>query len=103
MLRHSLCSRVAWTLLPMLLVLGFPARAAAPGERPSSTGEPSTIGTATMLPDGAIVLQLRAGGPGGAQGDAQLRHAPADPCYRAVRDHLPALRPDRTVPVPPFP
>ena len=56
-----------------------------------------------MLPDGTIVLQLRAGGPGGTQGDAQLRYPPADPRYLAVRDHLPTLRPGRTVPVPPFP
>ena len=90
-------------MLPMLLVLGSPARATAPGERPSPQDAPSTIGTATMLPDGTVVLQLRAGGPGGAQGDARLRYAPADPRYRVVRDHLPTLRPGRTVPVPPFP
>lgn len=59
------------------------------------------IGTATMLDDGTILLQLRAEAPG-VLGDALLRYAPADPHYGAVRDHLPALRPGATVAVPLF-
>ena len=60
------------------------------------------IGTATMLDDGTILLQLRAEGPGGVLGDALLRYAPTDPRYGTVRDHLPKLRPGATVNVPPF-
>ena len=55
-----------------------------------------------MLDDGTILLQLRARSPD-ALGDALLRYAPTDPHYGTVRDHLPALRPHGTVPVPPFP
>ena len=59
------------------------------------------IGTATMLDDGTILLQLRAEAPG-VLGDALLRYAPAHPHYGTVRDHLPTLRPGETVTVPPF-
>ena len=77
--------------------------AAADAAYPPSKNDPSTIGTATMLPDGTILLQLRAEVPGAVLGDAQLRYPPGNPHYRTVRDHLPALRPGGTVSVPPFP
>ena len=64
-------------------------------------GGTDPTGTATMLRDGAILLQPRAEG-GGNTGDALLRYAPADPHHGTVRDHLPALWPDGTVAVPPF-
>jgi hypothetical protein len=63
---------------------------------------PASIGSATMETDGTIVLHLRAESPG-AVGDGLLRYPPSDQRYRTVRDHLPGLRPGRTVPVAPFP
>ena len=103
-------------LLPVLLLPG-PASAEHGGSPAPQTGVPpqgrtdplpgtepvNSIGTATMLADGTILLQLRAEVPGGVLGDALLRYAPGNPDYRAVRDHLPALRPGGTVVVPPFP
>lgn len=70
-------------------------------DQPTLNGEADTIGTATMLSDGTILLELRAAAPD-VHGDALLRYAPADPHYGTVRDHLPALRPGSTVAVPPF-
>lgn len=68
---------------------------------PSDVKLPEQIGVATMDPDGTILLQLRAEGPGYI-GDGLLRYRPGQAGYDAVRAHLPALRPGVTVPVPPF-
>lgn len=98
--------------LGVLLLAGPGCRAAEPAVAPPAdiatkdqpirnTGTDPN-GTATMLGDGTILLQLRAEAPG-VLGDALLRYAPADRHYGTVRDHLPALRPGGTVPVPPFP
>lgn len=76
---------------------GVPVSSAAP----SDVKLPEQIGTATMDPDGTILLQLRAEGPG-YLGDGLLRYRPGQAGYDAVRAHLPALRPGVTVPVPPF-
>lgn len=73
-----------------------------PMERQARRSEAVSIGTATMLADGTILLHLRAEGHGGSVGDALLRYSPSDPRYQAVRDRLPGLRPGATVPVPPF-
>lgn len=73
-----------------------------PMERSPDRSGASSIGTATMLADGTILLQLRAEGRGSI-GDALLRYPPSDVRYQAVRDHLPELRPGATVPVTPFP
>ena len=83
---------------------GVLAGAAPPppaAETRSAEAAPS-IGTATMLEDGTVLLQLRATGPGGMVGDALLRYPPSDPNYAAVRAHLPALRPGGSVFVPHF-
>jgi hypothetical protein len=62
----------------------------------------SSIGTATMEPDGTIVLQLHAQGPGGSIGDALLRYPPDHPQYHSVLDHLGGLHPGETKSVPPW-
>ena len=62
----------------------------------------ASIGVATMEPDGTIVLQLRAEGPG-AIGDAQIRYPRAHKEYQQVLDHLGGLEPGETKPVPPWP
>ncbi len=92
---------------------GVPTHAAPPQAAPAQAAPPQaaetrpveaapSIGMATMLDDGTVLLQLRATGPGGMGGDALLRYPPSDPNYAAVRAHVPALRPDHPVPVPPF-
>jgi hypothetical protein len=55
-----------------------------------------------MLPDGTIVLDLRAEGLEGMIGDARLIYHPGEPQYPAVCDHLRGLRPGMTVMMPPF-
>jgi hypothetical protein len=51
-----------------------------------------SIGTATMLPDRTIVLDLIARGPD-LLGDVRLTYSPGDPNYGAILRHLGALRP----------
>ncbi len=68
----------------------------------SRKGTPDSIGAASMLLDGTIVLDLRAEGSGGMIGDARLTYRPGEPHYPAIRDHLPRLKPGLTVMVPPF-
>ena len=63
----------------------------------------TSIGVATMKPDGVLVLQLRAEGPGGAIGDARITYSPGDPNYQKVLSHLGGLKPGESKPVPPFP
>jgi hypothetical protein len=60
-----------------------------------------SIGSAKMLDDGTIVLDLRATG-GGALGDARLTYAPGDPNYQGILRHLGGLRPGEQKQVPPW-
>ena len=57
---------------------------------------------ATMQADGAIVLYLRATGPGGIAGDGQVTYLPFDPRYQEVLAHLGGLKPGQSKPVPPW-
>jgi hypothetical protein len=62
-----------------------------------------SIGTATMLRDGTIVLDLRAAsGPAGPKGDARLTYPPGHPQYREILEHVGGLRPGETRNVPPW-
>lgn len=62
----------------------------------------NSIGTATMLPDGTLVLDVRAMSAG-MLGDARLTYPPSHAHYAEVKQHLGALTPGQTVPVKPFP
>ena len=73
------------------------ARADGPGE-----AEMTSIGTATMDPDGTIVLLLRATGPG-VVGDGRITYAPTHAEYQNVLKHLGGLKPGESKPVPPWP
>lgn len=61
-----------------------------------------TIGTATMLEDGTLVLDLRATGEG-MLGDARITYPPNDAHYAQVKQHLGAITAGQTVAVRPFP
>jgi hypothetical protein len=63
----------------------------------------TSIGSATMQPDGTIELMLRAQGAGGMLGDALLRYPPTHPQYQTILNHLGGLKPGEAKPVPPFP
>lgn len=80
------------------LVLGAQAPAGKPGGQ-----APASIGSATMEPDGTIILQLRAGGGGGPVGDGRFAYPPSHAQYQMILRHLGGLRPGETRPVPPFP
>lgn len=67
------------------------------------TTTPSSIGSATMEPDGTIVMVLRAEGPDGAVGDGLDVVRPADRDYASVLAHLGGLKPGEIKPVPPWP
>lgn len=85
---------------------GAPAKAAATKQAkgaPDAGAAPESIGQASMKPDGTIVLQLRAEGPGGAVGDGLVTYPKSDPKYDSVLKHLGGLKPGQTKPVPPFP
>lgn len=76
-----------------------PEKAAASG----AVNDRMSIGTATMLRDGTIVLDLRAGtGPSGPKGDARLTYPPGHPQYREILEHVGGLRPGETRNVPPW-
>jgi hypothetical protein len=87
-----------------------PATAAAPAPTPTpqptaagtGTAAEPPIGSATMEPDGTIVLDLRARGPG-MMGDAQMRYPKTHAEYANVLKHLGGLKPGENKPVPPFP
>ncbi len=59
------------------------------------------IGTATMLADGTIVLDLIAESPG-ARGNAQFRYPPGHPKYQRTLDHLGGLAVGEQKLVPPY-
>ena len=51
------------------------------------------IGTATMTPDGTIVLNLRAEGDDGTVGNALLKYQKGDAQYDDVIEHVGGLTP----------
>ena len=89
---------VAVLLLPLLSCSRHPSRAASGG----GDNPPASIGSATMKPDGTIVLRLRAAQPN-MVGEALLEYHPGDPRYSETLKHLGGLRPGETKSVPPWP
>jgi hypothetical protein len=72
---------------------------------PPTTAAPlssASIGSATMMADGTIVLNLRAEGPG-VLGDARVIYPPSHPEYNNVLAHLGGLKPGEQKQVPPWP
>ena len=76
------------------------AKTSSNGEHPASNSAP--IGTATMMEDGTIILNLRAQS-GGTIGHGQLTYRKADKGYADVLEHLGGLQPGQSRPVPPWP
>jgi hypothetical protein len=76
----------------------------APEAKPrSATGEPKSIGVATMGTDRTITLRLRAVGPDGLEGEGFFVYPPSHEQYQSILDHLGGLEPGQSKPVPPFP
>jgi hypothetical protein len=60
-----------------------------------------SIGVATMLPNGVILVGV--GGPDGLRARAVLMVEPGDTNYQAIIDHVGGLKPGETKPIPPWP
>jgi hypothetical protein len=73
-----------------------------PPVQPPTEGT-GTIGVATMMEDGTIVLRLRAEGASGVRGEGTLTYRPDHAEYESIRSHVGPLRPGQTVPVKPWP
>lgn len=71
------------------------------GKRADEGPPPDAIGVATMEPDGTIVLQLRAEGPG-VIGDGLLRYPRGHAQYDEVLAHLGGLTVGQSKAVPPW-
>ena len=71
-------------------------------QTPSPTPAPS-IGSATMKPDGTIVLMLRAEDGKGTMGDAMFTYPKGHKEYQSILKHLGGLKPGQSKPVPPWP
>ena len=83
------------------LLLGMTVLACGPAAARAQAAD--SIGSATMLPDGTIVLRLRATSGGGMVGDGQFSYPPNHTQYEMIRRHLGGISPGETKPVPPFP
>lgn len=71
---------------------------------PNPPADPkASIGSATMQPNGTIVLMLRAEDGAGAVGDAQLFYAPSHADYQYILKHVGPLKPGESKAVKPFP
>lgn len=68
-----------------------------------ATKPPESIGSARMLEDGTLVLDLRATDAAGRVGDARLYYPKSHRQYREVLEHLGPMKPGETRPVPPWP
>lgn len=60
-----------------------------------------SIGSATMKPDGTLVLRLRAT-DGKRIGEGLFEYPPSHPQYKSVLEHLGGLAPGQEKPVPPW-
>jgi len=67
------------------------------------TTPPESIGSARMLEDGTLILDLRATDASGRVGDARLYYPKSHRQYREILDHLGPMKPGETRPVPPWP
>src|SRR5215467_4757689 len=80
------------------ILVAFPATAIA-GEDPAAGG---SVGVATMLANGTILIGVGGSGPG-ARAQAVLEIHPGDTNYQMIIDHVGGLRPGETKPIPPWP
>lgn len=96
------------SVLPVLVMLALAACTSAPLPAPApvpdeaTLADDATIGVATLLADGTLVLHLYAPLEGG-RGEAEFRYAPGTPDHAEVLTHIGGLRPGQSKPVPPWP
>ncbi|HXJ00638.1 MAG TPA: hypothetical protein VNH44_05405 [Micropepsaceae bacterium] len=64
-------------------------------------GAVKSIGVATMLQDGTILIGV--GGPDATRAQAVLMVEPGDTNYQSIIDHVGGLKPGETKPIPPWP
>jgi hypothetical protein len=90
----------------LLLLMNGCAEKNSPGQPPAASGlatsQTKSIGEARMEPDGTLVLQLRAEGPGKAIGDGLFRYPTNHQDYPSILRHIGKIKPGETKPVPPW-
>jgi|SRR6185312_10872131 len=84
------------SLVALLSALSGPLLAA---EEPDAT---PSVGVATMLPNGTILVGVRGPGADGAL-EAVLMVEPGDSTYQPIIDHIGGLKPGETKSIPPWP
>jgi hypothetical protein len=95
-------------LVAMSIAIAFGASSMAAKTAAGPSGEgvirsaEEPIGTASMEPDGTIVLRLVAR-ERGVRGEGVLRYAPSDPQYLQILHHVGPIKPGETRPVAPWP
>src|SRR5262245_10486893 len=80
------------------ILVAFPATAIA-GEDPAAGG---SVGVATMLNNGTILIGVGGNGPG-ERAQAVLEIHPGDTNYQMIVDHVGGLKPGETKSIPPWP
>src|SRR5262249_34949624 len=80
------------------ILVALPATAVA-AEDPGPT---QSVGVATMLANGTILIGVGGDGPG-SRAQAVLEIHPGDSNYQMILDHVGGLKPGETKPIPPWP
>jgi hypothetical protein len=80
------------------ILVAIPATAIAGEDR----GAGQSVGVATMLANGTILVGVGEDGPG-ARAQFVLELHPGDTNYQMMIDHLGGLKPGETKPIPPWP
>lgn len=94
------------SLLPVLLLLSAAAGAGQERAKPKeakAAAEQKSIGTATMTPDGVIILDLRSDWHIASKSEARYVYPPNHKRYAEVLQHLGGLKPGEKKPVAPWP
>jgi hypothetical protein len=74
---------------------------AADADEKAKCGGVTSIGVATMTPDGVITLRVRSSPPGPIA-EGVLRYTPGQADYDEIKQHLGGITPGESKPVPPW-
>ena len=92
---------MVWIAPLAALILAFSGAALAE-ENSGPAPTPASVGVATMLPNGTILVGVQ--GPGDdSRAQAVLMVEPGDSTYQPIIDHVGGLKPGETKSIPPWP
>jgi hypothetical protein len=93
---------MVWIAPLAALILAFSGAALAEENSPLAPSPAASVGVATMLPNGTILVGVP--GPGGeSRAQAVLMVEPGDSTYQPIIDHVGGLKPGETKSIPPWP